>query len=437
MFLGMTGISRMPWAYSGAAILFLVVVWSCGPVLAQDKAAQDAVCESDDDDVKPAWKQFAFAGACVELSGSASFVYQKLLDSKGDRVPVFTTQRGPVFRPGLFANLGSGLPPQGQPASQPNYLNTGDFSLRIDTTRKTAVGDLATGFEIKYQKTSDDTGNGTLTLTEGILSWADIKTGYTDSLMNFWNGDFQFSATAPQRTVAVASYDFKLTDSLNLTLAAETGVPTTQSGTDTFAPVSWDDPVAAARLYYETDELTMQVAGMYHEHTVGGGGTFLARFGRAHQERLSGWATTFGLTKPTPKISEGSEFSMQATYAVNASSYLGTTGDLSAFSALIPVPVETRGWSVVGSYHHVWSEHWETNVMASHIAIDIVLPHLTPRANSTRYAANLIWKPVESLQIGGELGWVDFTLRTNGTVGFFPIEGGSALVSYLFATWTF
>jgi hypothetical protein len=428
------GSGRVAWL----AAFFLAGLLPAGLASAQNGAAQ--VCASDDDEdskPKPAWKQFAFAGACVEVSGEVSFIYQKLLDSKGDAIPVFSSQRGPTFRPGALPNFGLGFFNQGQPTSQPSHLNTADFSVRFDTTRKTAAGDLTTGFEVQYEKTSDDSGNGTLTLTEGILTWAGVTTGYTDSVMNFWSGDFQFSATAPQRTVAVASYDFKLTESLKLTLAAETGVPTTRQSTNEFAPVSWDDPVAAARLYYETDDLTMQAAGMYHEIEVGGGGTFLGRFGRSRQERLSGWAATFGLTKPLPKISDGSEFSMQATYAVNASSYLGTTGDLSSFSALIPVPGETRGWSVVGSYHHVWSEHWESNVMASHIALDITLPHLAPTAKSTRYAANLIWKPVESLQIGGELGWVDFTLKSNGAFGFFPVESGSALVSYLFVTWKF
>lgn len=427
--------SRFRRARSGIAVALLASLSLSGPLLAQGNKSE--ICENDDDSKpKPAWKQFALAGACVELSGSASFIYQKLLDSKGAAIPVFSTQRGPIFRPGFLPNFGF-LNPQNQLPVQPSYLNTGNVSARIDTTRKTAAGDLTTGFEVKYERTSEDTDDGVLTLTEGIVKWAGVTAGYTDSLMNFWSGDFQFSATAPQRTVAVASYDFKLTDSLKFTLAAETGVPTTRSGTDTFAPISWDDPVAAARLYYETDDLTAQLAGMYHQLEVGGGGSFLARFGRGQQERLSGWAATFGLTKPTPKISDGSEFSMQATYAINASSYLGTTGDLSAFSALIPVPAETRGWSVVGSYHQVWSKQWETNVMASHIALDIILPHQTPTANSTRYAANLIWKPVESLQIGGELGWVDFTIRTNGALGLFPVESGSALVSYLFVTWTF
>ena len=65
------------------------------------------------------------------------------------------------------------------------------------------------------------------------------------------------------------------------------------------------------------------------------------------------------------------------------------------------------------------------------------MPSRAPTAESTRYAANLIWKPVENLQIGGELGWLDVALRTNGAAGFFPIESGPALVSYLFVTWTF
>jgi hypothetical protein len=42
------------------------------------------------------------------------------------------------------------------------------------------------------------------------------------------------------------------------------------------------------------------------------------------------------------------------------------------------------------------------------------LPRRAPTAESTRYAANLIWKPVENLQIDGELGWLDFALRTSG-----------------------
>lgn len=393
----------------------------------------DGVCASDDDEddtKEPAWKKFALAGACVEVSGDASLIYQNILNRNGGHIPALNTQRGPLFR------LGSLVAGQQQAGGGARDVSTFNASLRIDTTRKTAAGDLTTGFEVKYEKTSDDSGNGLVTLIEGVVSWAGLTAGYTDSLMNFWSGDFQFSATAPKRTVGVASYDIKLSDALKLTLAAETGAPTSREG-NTFAQFVFDDPVAAARLGYETDDLTLQWSAMYHELTVDGGGTFLSGFGRARQERLRGWAATFGLTKPLPKISDGSEFSMQATYAVNASPYLGTAADLSSVSRLLPVPAETRGWSVVGSYHHVLSEHWEANVMASHVALDIILPHAAPDARVTRYAANLIWKPVDSLKLGGEVGWLDMALRTDRAAGFFPSPGGSALVGYLFATWTF
>jgi hypothetical protein len=409
-----------------------VVVWLAAG-WPQAAWAAGEVCASDDEEdakAQPAWKKFALAGVCVELSGDASLIYQKILNRRGSHIPALNTQHGPLFRPGSLA-VG-----HQQAGSQATGVSTFNASFRVDTTRKTTAGDLTTGFEIKYEKTSDDGGNGLVTLIEGVVSWAGLTAGYTDSLMNFWSGDFEFSATAPKRTVGVASYDIKLSDALKLTLAAETGVPTSREG-NTFAQFAWDDPVAAARLSHETDDLTLQWSAMYHELTVGGGGTFLAGFGRARQERLRGWAATFGLTKPLPKISEGSEFSMQATYAVNASPYLGTAADLSSVSGLVPVPGETRGWSVVGSYHHVFSEHWEANVMASHVALDIILPHAVPDAHVTRYAANLIWKPVESLKLGGEIGWLDMTLRTDRAVSFFPSPGGSALVGYLFATWTF
>jgi hypothetical protein len=422
--MGASGFSR---ALCLCAAVWLAAGWPHPAWPASD------ICASDDEEdakAQPAWKKFALAGACVEVSGDASVIYQNILNRSGGHIPALNTQRGPLFRPGWPA---AG---QQQAGGGARDVSTFNASFRIDTTRKTAAGDLTTGFEIKYEKTSDDGGNGLVTLIEGVVSWAGLTAGYTDSLMNFWSGDFQFSATAPKRTVGVASYDIKLSDAFKLTLAAETGVPTSREG-NTFAQFAWDDPVAAARLSHETDDLTLQWSAMYHELMVGGGGTFLAGFGRARQERLRGWAATFGLTKPLPKISEGSEFSMQATYAVNASPYLGTAADLSLFSGVLPVPAQTRGWSVVGSYHHVFSEHWEANVMASHLALDIILPHGAPEARMTRYAANLIWKPAESLKLGGELGWLDLALRTGRAAGFFPNPGGSALVGYLFATWTF
>jgi hypothetical protein len=163
----------------------------------------------------------------------------------------------------------------------------------------------------------------------------------------------------------------------------------------------------------------------------------LARLGRATGSTARGWAASFGLTQPLAKISEGSEFSMQATYAVNASPYLGTVADLSSLTSLAPPSADSRGWSAVGSYHHVWSKHWESNVMASRLSLEISLPLFSPKIDTTRYAANVIWKPVEDFQVGGELGWLDVKLQPNGSIGLLSGSSGLALVGYMFMAWTF
>lgn len=402
-----------------------VIAGLCRSTVAQAQAPKPAstaaVCESDDDDdSKPRlpWKQFAVGGTCVELSGTVSLIYQKLMDSRGSRIPALNTRQGVVSGPS-------------------SYLNTGDFSFRVDTTRKTAFGDLTTGIEVEYEKTSGDSGNGAFTLTEGILSWVGLSVGYTDSLMDFWSGDFQFSATAPDRTVGLFSYEHKLSDKWKLAVSLETGVATTQADAGTFAPMYPDDPVLAARLRYESDDLTLHGSGMMHELKQSGAHPVLARLGRATGSTALGWAASLGLTQSLPKISDGSEFTMQATYAVNASPYLGTSADLSSLINLAPPSADSRGWSVVGSYHHVFSEHWEANVMASRLSLDITLPFLAPKIETTRYAANLIWKPKDNLEIGGELGLLDAKLQPNGTFGLLSGASGQALVGYLFLTWTF
>lgn len=417
-------------------------------------AKQSDVCKSDDDDGDddkpvPLWKRFAWEGACFELSGELSAVYQKQKNSNG-RIPVLTTRQG-------------GL-------TNASEVGTFDASIRVDTTRKTSLGDLKTGFEVQYEKTTVDSGNGIATLIEGIVTWAGFKGGYTDSQMNFWSGDFQFSATAPQRTVGLAGYEFKLNDNWTFTLAYETGLPTSQTGLSDFVTVYPQDPVASAKLYYEKDDVEFQLSGMVHELRIDGSHPRLALLNRAHSFVEPGWATTAGLTLPVKWGEDGSAFSMQATYAVNASSYLGTVADLSTVSSTIGVPVTTKGWSIVGSYHHVFSDHWEANVMTSYLALDIDMDRQSPSFRTNRYAANLIYKPDDKLKLGAEAGYVRADIDSGGPIGlrglglfnpvFFnnvfggtataaaglPLPGGKSgpgsfkgdgLAGYLFATWSF
>jgi len=372
----------------------------------------------DDDDAKPVpgWKRFAWEEACVEISGELTAIYQKQKAS-ASRIPLISSRQGIV--------------------TNASELSTFNPSIDINTARQTALGELKTTFSVEYNKTSTDGNNGLTTLSEATVSWAGIKGGYTDSQVNFWDGDFQFTATAPKRTVGLAGYEFKLGESWTFTLAYETGLPTTQVSSNKFITVFPDDPIGSARLYYDHDDVTFQLAGLIHEARINGSHPLLTFLGRPTEFKEIGWAATAGLTVPVKRGQDGNEFSMQATYAVNASPYLGTAADLSSLASMIPVPVTTEGWSIVGSYHHVWSEHWETNVMASYLALDISTPLFHPAVRTRRYAGNLIWKPVEDFKIGAELGYVESEIDPGGPFGLLKGVSGKGTIGYLFATWSF
>ena len=403
-----------------AAALLLPAASLCGPAgaqtLPQSPAAYPDICEADDDESAkpvPLWKRFAWEGACISLSGTLSGVYQKQRAS-ANRIPLIASRQGGVL---------TGV----------NRLGTLDASLRVDAERKLGPGKLSTGFEVQYEKTTADGGNGAVTLTEWITTWdfekrGSANVGYTDSQMNFWAGDFQFTATAPSRTVGLAGYTFVLTDAWSFSLAYETGVPTSRAGANDFAPLYFDDPVGSVKLAYENDDTSFQLAAMVHQLSTGGANRLTALLQPPPSPtRELGWAVTAGLTLPVKLGEEGSAFSSQVTYAVNASPYLGTAADASTLAGSIGVPVSTRGWSAVGSYHHVFSKHWEANVMASYLALDIEIGPQQPSIRTTRYAANLIYKPIEGLNIGAEAGYLKGRFETAGLTGIFdPLFSGQA-----------
>ncbi|HKY87004.1 MAG TPA: hypothetical protein VJL90_09610 [Pseudorhodoplanes sp.] len=376
----------------------------------------------DDDDAKPVpgWKRFAWEEACVEISGELTAIYQKQKAS-ASRIPLISSRQGTVTN-----------------ASELTTLNP---SIDINTTRQTALGELKTTFSVEYNKTTTDGNNGLNTLSDATVSWAGIKAGYTDTQMYFWDGDFQFSATAPNRTVGLAGYEFKLGENWTFTLAYETGLPMTQVSGNKFVTVFPDDPVGSARLYYDADDVQFQLAGLVHEARIDGTHPLLTLLGRPTQFKELGWAATVGLTTPVKwgqGGQDGNAFSMQATYAVNASPYLGTAADLSSLASTIPVLVTTEGWSIVGSYHHVWSEHWESNVFASYLALDLSARHFHPTIRTRRYAGNLIWKPVDdTFKIGGEVGYVESEIDPGGPLGLLRGVSGKGVIGYLFATWSF
>src|SRR5690606_4306687 len=138
-----------------------------------------------------------------------------------------------------------------------------------------------------------------------------------------------------------------------------------------------------------------------------------------------------GMNIPTPFIADADALSFQATYAIDASSYLGTTNDLVVYQSVVRSTGPTKGWSAVASYHHEWSEELESNVFASFVSVRAELLAARPQSETFRTAVNLFWKPVERLKFGVEFGYVDIAIEPNGFAGYFSGNSGRSYIGAL------
>ena len=142
----------------------------------------------------------------------------------------------------------------------------------------------------------------------------------------------------------------------------------------------------------------------------------------------TGWAGSAGVRVPVKFVGEDDEFSVQATYAVDASSYLGISTDLVVYQRTVRSLGPTTGWSAVASYHHVWSDQFESNIFGSFVNLRADLLLAKPEARTFRGGVNLFWKPVDKVKFGIELGYVDIKLEPNGVLGIFDGAGGRGLI---------
>ena len=412
------GVFRRWRAALGVLVIAAILAAPAGAAAkaAKKKGASQNPCADSDDKPDFPWQRFKTGNTCVEFTNTLNAVYQNLMRSSG--------------------NLPS--PPRRGTASSNNpRVTTFTYSPSLATTTPTALGDFKTSSELSVVYSSDDAAVVT-TLSEGTAALAGATVGYTDSVMNFWDGsDFQFSATAPSRTVGVVRYEHEIFENSKLGLSLESGVATAKASSNDFAPIYTDDPVLAGRWLYETDPLTLDLAAMVHELKYGGSSGTLIPALVNRSGSATGWAVTAGATVAVPFIGDDDNVSMQATYAVNSSPYLGTSSDLSTLASVIPFKVDTSGWSAVASYHRAWSDKWESNFFVSQLALDISLPGATPTLRTTRLAANVKWSPVDYFSIGAEVGYLHGAIDANGTVGILSGASGEQLTGYLFSEFDF
>lgn len=354
------------------------------------------------------------AGACARLTGEVDYEYRNNLSTRFPGAPAVSSKAL---------------------SSIPSWSSTGIGIVNLDTKQATPLGDLTTNTEVQWLKASDDgTDGGRVTVQSLYGSLAGATIGYTSSLMDFWSGNFLFTATTPELSVGIASYEFQLSNTTRLAVAAESGLPSSAQTAEGIRSLDVSSPTATARLRYASDGVTLHVSGVVRE------ADFPASTLPFHHQAAStktGWAPSFGATVPSKITGDNDTVSMQVVYAENALQTLGTRADISKLERIIPDSGPTQGWSVVASLNHPWNATWESNAFVSFISIDVDLLHASPAVSTTQVDANIYWRPCDALRLGAEIAWMRSDIDVNGAVGVFDGVSADAVIGYLSAKSTF
>lgn len=350
-------------------------------------------------------RYFAIGETCAKVTAGVSYTYQQAKQAAG--VPRFVNRNGTVTQ---------------NTVSQSVTANTG-----LELTRQTSLGEFKVTTGAEWSKSTDDgTTSGSAYFTGWSVGLAGATVGYTGTLMGFWEGSFLTSASSPGRSATSIVYEHSLDDFNSVAVGVESSLPTSPNADTDIWAFDFSSPVYALRWRRETDALTTHVSGVVRRADFSN--SPLLPFLPDTATTRTGWAASFGVKVPTPFIAENDDISFQATYAVDASSYLGTTNDLVVYQSVVRSVGPTKGWSAVASYHHDWSEKFESNIFASFVSVKAELLAAKPESETFRSAVNLFWKPRDRLKFGIELGYVDLAITPNGFAGYFSGNSGRSYI---------
>lgn len=351
---------------------------------------------------------FSVGENCIKLNAGVSYSYQAAKQSAG--VPRIVNRNGTV--------------------SQNTDSQTLTANAGLELARQTSLGLFKSTIAGEWSKsTGDGTANGSAYFTGWSVGLAGLTVGYTGTLMSFWEGTFLTSASSPGRSATSVVYEHALDDANRIAVGVESSLPTSPNASTDIWSFDFSSPVYALRWRRETDVFTTHLSGVVRRADFSR--SPLLPFLPDTATTRTGWAASAGMTIPAPFIADGDAFSFQTTYAVDASSYLGTTNDLVVYQSIVRSVGPTKGWSAVASYHHEWSEQFESNVFASFVSVKAELLAARPQSDTFRTAVNLFWKPVERLKFGVELGYVDIAIEPNGFAGYFNGNSGRSYIGTL------
>lgn len=402
----------MAWREAGAVarIVVSLSIVSLGAMARAEPTIAPGVPDfcQDAADNADSGRYFAVGDNCIKLNAGVSYSYQGTKQVAG--VPRFVNRNGTVSQNTM---------------SQSVTANTG-----LEVARQTSLGEFKVTTGAEWSKSTDDgTTSGSAYFTGWSVGLDGLTVGYTGTLMSFWEGSFLTSASSPGRSATSIVYEHGLDDQNIVAAGVESSLPTTPNADTDIWSFDFSSPVYALRWRRQTDALTTHLSGVVRRADFSR--SPLLPFLPSTATIRTGWAVSAGMNIATPFIADGDALSFQATYAVDASSYLGTTNDLVVYQSIVRSTGPTKGWSAVASYHHEWSEEFESNVFASFVSVEAELLAARPQSETFRSAVNLFWKPVERLKFGIELGYVDIAIEPNGFAGYFNGNSGRSYIGTL------
>jgi hypothetical protein len=340
----------------------------------EDEADDDSDDEEDDDDDEdPPERGLVLPGTttCLSITGTVSAGIQR--DS---------------YRASRNA------PPP--PADATSFPVSAAF--RIATSHELASG-LRVGTAFGFTLYSPVDGSSDPSIDEATILVGPWTFGLDTSRFAFWTGDeFIFSSRVPSRTVGIIALELPLTESWTATLALEDPALGNPSST---APVQTGRriPDAIGRLVYEAGGWTVHGALALREIP----GT-PSRFGRAG---------IVGATYEAEAFGHGWSLTAQLAGAIDGAPYLGSVLDARIVNRVLLASDASRGFSAVVSGRFEWTDELASNAYLSRYWLEVPLAgQIRGEVRIDRFAANLVWTPVEGFKAGIEssVAWTKIAL---------------------------
>lgn len=343
------------------------------PAASSEDEADDDSDDEEDDDEDPPERGLILPGSatCLSITGTVSAGMQR--DS--------------------FRASRSGPPP---PSDATSFSVSAAF--RIATSHELASGlRIGTAFGFTMQSPVD--GASETTIDEATILIGPWTFGLDSSRFSFWTGDeFIFSTRVPSRTVGIIALELPLTESWTATLALEDPALGNASVT---APVGTGRkvPDAIGRIVYEQGGWTVHGALALREIP----GT-PSRFGRAG---------ILGATYEGEAFGKSWSLTAQLAGAIDGAPYIGSQLDARIVNRVLLASDSTRGFSTVVSGRFEWTEELASNAYLSRYWLEVPLANqLRGEVRIDRFAANLVWTPVEGFKAGIEssIAWAKIAL---------------------------